>query len=171
MSSYSLTFSETFTITHAKHMAAKVAADLKRMQRFYGQPCDEHISVYEAEVVELLRQGYLGEVIYGFEKNGSWIEPTLKYTAKDLANGTQDDDPGRLRPGANITGASFYSYLTYSANWDSLTSTQQTVIKEKLPLKRGSAPEPQVYGGGYFSDDKVYSAGGRSLGRAIVRSY
>jgi len=27
-----------------------------------------------------------------------------------------DDDPGKIRPGADIKGASFHSYLTHSAN-------------------------------------------------------
>jgi hypothetical protein len=36
-----------------------------------------------------------------------------------------DDDPGRIRPGADIRGASFYSYLTYGASWDRLTSTSR----------------------------------------------
>ena len=36
--SYTLTETTTFTVTHARHMAAKVATDLKRMQRLYGEP-------------------------------------------------------------------------------------------------------------------------------------
>ena len=42
--SYSYTLSETrtFTVTHARHMAAKVATDLKRMQRLYGSPAKRH---------------------------------------------------------------------------------------------------------------------------------
>ena len=40
--SYSFTESEStsFTVTHARHMAAKVATDLKRLQRLYGRPGD-----------------------------------------------------------------------------------------------------------------------------------
>src|SRR5262245_42971432 len=59
---YSLTISETtaFTVTHARHMAAKVATDLKRLQRFYGKPTDAQIAAYEIEVIELLKAGYLG---------------------------------------------------------------------------------------------------------------
>ena len=62
--SYSYTFSEveSFTVTHARHMAAKVATDLKRMQRLYGSPSDASIANYEAEVIELLKAGYLGTV-------------------------------------------------------------------------------------------------------------
>ena len=58
--SYSYTETATFTVTHARHMAAKVATDLKRMQRFYGSPSDERIAQFEAEATELIRAGYLG---------------------------------------------------------------------------------------------------------------
>ena len=82
--SYTISETETFTVTHARHMAAKVATDLKRMQRLYGSPSDASIAQYEAEVIEFLKDGYLGTVSYGFRRNGKWIEPTLRYTARDL---------------------------------------------------------------------------------------
>ena len=76
------------------------------------------IAEYEAEIIEFLKAGYLGTVTYGFRRDGNWIEPTLRYTARDLAGGAaNDDDPGRVRPGANTIGATFYSYLTYSSSW------------------------------------------------------
>ena len=65
--SYTLSETETFTVTHARHMAAKVATDLKRMQRLYGSPSDTDIASYEAEVIEFLKAGYLGTVTYGFQ--------------------------------------------------------------------------------------------------------
>ena len=170
--SYSYTISETttFTITHARHIAAKVATDLKRMQRFYGNPSDTRISDYETEVIALLKAGYLGTVAYGFRRNDNWIEPTLKYTAQDLINrSVSDDDPGRIRPGANIDGATFYTYLTYSSAWDSLSEAEKNAFEMSLPFQRTSAPEPGV--SGYFSSDLVYSAGGRALNRESVRSY
>ena len=60
--SYTSTFTEssTFTVTHARHMAAKVATDLVRMQRFYGFPSDADIDAYEEEVIALLKAGYIG---------------------------------------------------------------------------------------------------------------
>jgi hypothetical protein len=113
--SFTITETNTFTVTHARHMAAKVATDLKRIQRLYGQPNDTDIEKYEVEVVELLKAGYLDTVTYGYRRNLSWIEPTLKYTARDLVDSaTNDDDPGRIRPGADVSGAIFHSYLTYS---------------------------------------------------------
>ena len=110
--SYTLSETTTFTVTHAKHIAAKVATDLKRLQRLYGQPDDARIAKYEAEATALLKAGYLGTVTYGYRRNGQWIEPTLRFTARDLAETAANDDvPGKVRPGANISGASFYSYL------------------------------------------------------------
>lgn len=170
--SYSYTYAETtsFTATHAKHIAAKVATDLKRMQRFYGQPSDDAIANYEAEVIELLKEGYLETVTYGYWRDGSWIEPTLRYTARDLAGASaNDDDPGRIRPGADVSGASFYSYLTYNTAWFSLSDAEKEAFKKRLPFQRRSAPEPNVRG--YLSHDRTYSSGGRALDRASVRSY
>lgn len=168
--SYSIAETKTFTVTHARHLAAKVAADLKRLQRLYGHISDERIAEFEGEVIELLRLGYLGTVTYGFQRNGNWIEPTIRYTAQELAYSDTDDDPGRIRPGLDISGAVFHSYLTYSDAWWALTSDQRASIKAQLPLQRTNGTEPQV-SNGYFADDKTYSSGGRSLGRASVRSY
>ncbi|MEE9303357.1 MAG: hypothetical protein V3U84_06190 [Thiotrichaceae bacterium] len=169
--SYSYTITETtaFTVTHARHMAAKVATDLKRMQRLYGKPSDTDIANYETEVIELLKAGYLGTVTYGFKRGGNWIVPTLRYSARELADTAADDDPGRIRPGADISGASLYSYLTYSSAWDNLSWSDKEEFEEQLPFKRGTADEPGV--NGYFSNDRMYSSGGRSLDRASVRSF
>ena len=170
---YSDTITETttFTLTHAKHMAAKVATDLKRIQRLYGSPSDTMIDNYETEMIELLKGGYLGTVTYGYRCSGGWVEPTLKFTARYLAGAsTNDDDPGRVRPGTNITNASFYSYLTYSAAWHALSeSDRERFQKNHLPFRRTGAPEPD--NGGYWYEDHTYSSGGRALYRASVRSY
>lgn len=167
---FTLTESQTFTVSHARHMAAKVAADLKRMQRFYFSPCDADIASYEAEATEFLKAGYLGAVTYGFKRNGNWIEPALRYTARDLAgSAANDDDPGRVRPGANIDGAVFHSFMSYSAAWDRLGDAEKTEFRKRLPFTRTGAPEPGV--NGYLSNDLTYSSGGRALNRASVRSY
>jgi hypothetical protein len=171
MSSYSLTYAETqtFTVTHARHMAAKVATDLRRMQRFYGYPSDTWIEEYEAELVVLLKAGYLGEVTYGFKRGNDWIEPTLRYTAADLLGSSSDDDPGRVRQGRDVSGASFYSYLTYSAKYSGASSGEKESALKDLPFNRSGAAEPGI--SGYLESDKTYSAGGRALNRACVRSF
>lgn len=168
--SYTVSESKTFTVVHARNMAAKVAADLKRIQRFYGEPSDAHISSYETEVVELLKAGYLGEVTYGYRRDNQWVEPTVRYTAKDLAaDDGNGDDPGKIRPGANINGAAFHSFLTYSAAWLALTSAQKEVFKNNLPFQRGNGVEPGI--SGYLVPDRTYSAGGKALDRSSLRSY
>lgn len=168
-SSFTTSQSTTFTITHAKHLAAKVATDLKRIQRFYGRPSDADIAAYETELIELLKAGYLGKVSYGFRRNGLSIEPTLIYTAQELGvEGAVNDDPGRVRPNADTTGATFGSYLTLSPAWWTLSQSERDAFEEKLPFKRSGAEEPGV--NGYLDLDRSYSAGGRSLQRASVRA-
>ena len=170
--SYSITSTETitFTLTHARHMAAKVATDLKRIQRLYGRPNDAEIAEYESEVIELLKGGYLHTVSYGFRRNGQWTEPALRYTARDLSGATaNDDDPGRIRAGANIAGAHFGSFLTYSDAWDQLTAGERVAFRARLSLQRGGGAEPTV--NGVLTHDRTYSAGGHALDRASVRSY
>lgn len=168
-SSYTLSEATTFTITHARHMAAKVTTDLKRIQRFYGAPSDADIAAYEAELTLLIKEGYLGTITYGFRKNGTWIEPTLRYTAHDLAGCVSDDDPGRVRPGAETSNASFYSHLTYSHTWNQLSEAEKKSFKELLPFQRTGSPEPAI--SGYLSSDRTYSAGGRALERASLRAF
>ena len=168
--SYTFTNTESYTLTHARHMAAKVATDLKRMQRFYGEPPDQRIDDFEVEVIEFLKEGLLDTVAYGFKRNGFWVEPTLFYTARDLMGvAANDDDPGRVRPGADITGASFYSFLTYNSRWNSLTWQERREFAERLPFQRSSGTEPGA--NGYWSRDLTYSAGGRALDRSSLRSY
>jgi hypothetical protein len=166
--SYTVSEAITFTVTHAKHLAAKVATDLKRIQRLYGSPSDGDIANYEGELILLVREGYLSTVTYGFRRNGAWIEPTLSYSSRDVGSGaSDDDDPGRVRPGAEISNATFYSYLTYSSAWEQLSVTARDAFKRQLPIQRAGAPEPAV--NGYLSSDRTYSAAGRALARSSVR--
>src|SRR5690348_16806469 len=60
--SYSITETESFTITHARRIASKVATDLKRFQRFYGSPSDERIDQYEIELTLLLKHDAVDNV-------------------------------------------------------------------------------------------------------------
>jgi hypothetical protein len=170
--SYSYTSSETqtFTLTHAKYLASKVETDLKRIQRLYQRPSDQTIADYVSELIEYLRKGYLSEVIYGFQKDDKWIEPTLRYTARDLAGMISgDDDPGKIKPNADVLGAYFTSYLTHNSEYSRLSEAEKNNFKGTLPFQRAGAPAPGV--NGYYISDKVYTSGGRSLDRSSVKSY
>jgi HORMA domain-containing protein len=166
MTTYTYSASRTFTITHARHIAAKVATDLKRVRRLYGEPGDAQISEYEAEVVAFMKAGYLGSVTYGFRRHGEFIPPTLFYTASQLGISGQNDDPGRIRPGYDVTGASFYSFLLYSPAWYNATDGERKAFKATLPFQRVSAEEPSARG--YQVSDRHYSAGGHTLSRSTL---
>ena len=71
--------------------------------------------------------------------------------------------------GRDISGASFYNYLTYSTAWDALPQSEKDAFKRRMPFYRTNATQPTV--NGYLVNDKTYSAGGRALGRASVRAY
>lgn len=175
MSSFTITESTTFTLTHAKYISSKVAADLKRIQRLHnGSPTDNQISNYEAELTELLKAGYLGEVTYGFQRKvgdtKEWIQPTLIYTSSDLVNTYGEDaDPGKIYPVTLDPNAYFTSYLTYSPAWNKLSQTEKDAFECKLPFQRSGMPKPSI--NGYVVSDQTYSAGGRALSRTSVRSY
>ncbi len=168
--SYSFTTTETktFTITHANYLASKVATDLKRMQRFYGNPSDRMIEKYEKEIALYLKYGYLEKVSYGFKKDGDWIEPTLIYRDSDIES-SANDDPGKVRPGQDISGASFYSFLEYSSEWCGLSESEKEQFNDDLPIDRDTANTPGI--NGYLEGDRTYSSGGKALSRSSVRSY
>ena len=166
--SFAVTESETFTVSHARHIACKVSTDLLRLQRLYGEPSDEIIDAFEAELIEFLKHDYLHTVTYGFKRNGAWVV-AVRYRAVsgDLI---ADDDPGRVHPGVDITGARFSSYLVYNWRWSQLSQLEQDAFEATLPFKRTDAPEPGVEGG-YWEEDRSYSAGGRGLSRSTLRRW
>lgn len=164
--SYTITDTTTFTITHARHIAAKVATDLLRFTRFYSKPTVQEINDYEAELTALLKGGFLDRVIYGFYRNDKWVE-ALQYHA--LPDGTLvgDDDPGKIRPGTDVPGESFTSHLWRNSNWDKLSIFEKEAFHASVPIKRSNAPEMQLESG-RWSSGLNYSAGGRGISRSTI---
>ncbi|MFN0199931.1 MAG: hypothetical protein ACKVTZ_00335 [Bacteroidia bacterium] len=167
MESSSYTFNTTFTLTNAKYLASKVATDLKRIQRFYNYPTDGQIADYEAEITELLKEGYLDNITYGFRRNGIWIKPSIKYNSVELSNGDTDDDPGKIAVGADISNATFGSFLCKNKKWDNLNQTEKDNFLKKLPFQRTDGSTPQS--DGYFSNDLTYGSGGKSINRSSLK--
>jgi hypothetical protein len=133
-SSFTFTDTASFTVTHARHMAAKVAADLKRMQRLYGAPSDLSIADFEAELIELMKASYLGTVTFGFRRDGAWIVPTLRYTAQDLSGAAaNDDDPGRIRPAPTSRAR---------ASIPTLPTARAGIVSHSTSKPRSSVPCP-----------------------------
>jgi hypothetical protein len=160
--SYSFTTTSTFTRTHASYLASKIAGDLHQMQLFYGIPSDKKIEAYLEEVIIFLLKDYLGSVAYGFKKGDEWVI-ALKYSVGRDGVITADDRSGRVTPGIDITGAQWYSFLSYSATYDRATASERESVMALNPIKRTDGQEPRV--GGVWSSDKTYSNGGVSLNR------
>lgn len=124
--------------TYARHIAAKVAADLKRLQVMTGTgvPSDEEIAGYQKEMSLLLHGGYLGEVIYGLKVKGRWIL-AYKYRADDNAAGAGDGsaETGNTE-GKQSKGDSLASCLAYSSGWQDLPKAEQKKLEKAIPLSR-----------------------------------
>src|ERR1700722_6545442 len=80
----SYTTTDTWSLTHARYVAGKVAADLRQMQQAYCRPSDQEIEDYLGELIAVLNDGYLETVTYGFKRDEMWLPATLRYTALSL---------------------------------------------------------------------------------------
>jgi hypothetical protein len=174
------TTTATHTMTNARHVASKVATDLKRMQRLFGVgiPTDQEIADYQEEAALLLAHGYLEEVSYGLIGTASskW-RYAIKYKAHyGQLSGTGDDPGGLFRDGGDGLGRFlskhgnyFGSFLVYSQKWTNLPPSEKQAFKRKLPVSRISGTEPGVVrGGAWGSNERRYSSGKINLGRAMI---
>ena len=140
----------TFTVTHARHMAAKVATDLKRMQRLYGSPSDAEIADYEAEA-DRAAEGRLSR------HRDLRLSPQRRLDRADAAlhgagsrgAAANDDDPGRIRPGANIAGATLLHLSDLQrARGTTLTAAEQSAFKTHLAVssrRRAGARRQRIF--------------------------
>jgi len=161
--SYTTTHSDTFTVTHARHIAVKIGTDLKRMQRFYGKPCDGDIQDYENEAIALLKGDYFDRIEYGFVSGGGW-RVALRYEARHGGVLVADDDPGRIPRNVDVRGCHFTSFLYTNYRWKLLTSSQQEYVYAEAGVSFRRSP-----GNGYHGNwtyDRTYSAGGRGVVRS-----
>lgn len=166
-SSSTNTASSTFTIANARNVTSRVKTDLKLLQREYGSPSDEKIEDFGEEAAQLLNKKYLGTVKFGFRRDGDWVV-ALSYTANNDGTLGADERAGQISRGVDISGASFYSYLSYSAKWDEQTYDAQVAFKTTLPVQRTGATEPGS-GNGYWEETKSYSSNGRGVTRKSLK--
>lgn len=167
----SYTFTNTFTRTSAQYIASKVAADLRRMNAFYGHsghPSEQEIEDYYNELVEFLLHGHLENVEYGFKRNGERIV-SLKYTV--AMNGSlSDGHAGGVYARVDVSGASWFSFMIYSSKWSALSQEALQSFNAKLPFVRTSGEAPKD-GQGYWIADRSYSADGIGTQRQTFRPY
>lgn len=162
------TFTQTFTITNARHVTSKIAADLDLMRAHYGWPSANAVGNFAEEAAMLLAKRYLDSVEYGAKINGVVVF-ALKYTARSDGTLAVDDRPGRVPADLDLVGAQFYSWLTYSAGWDRLGSTEKALFESELPIQRTSGSEP-VTSFGSWSGQRSYSSNGEGVSRQTFRA-
>jgi len=155
-----------FTITDARYVGAKIGADLRLLNSLYGRPSLARIDDFTGEAALLLRDGYLGTVDYGFcdSATSTW-KLRLRYTATTGGH-LFDSRPGSLPAALAVAGYDFYSYLTYSAAYQRLTTAEQAAVRSKLPISRTAADEPTAWGG-YHAAGHGYSRNGVGVTRDI----
>lgn len=157
------TTTSTFTIANARQVASKIKTDLKLLQQQYGSPTDAKIDDFGEEAAQLLNKGYLGTVTFGFRRSGDWVF-ALSYTARNDGTLSSDDRAGKVPRGLDLSGATFYSYLTYSVSWAGLSAAEREAVQQTLPIDRPGAPEPGATGG-YWTDGQTYASAGSGATR------
>lgn len=156
----------TFTITDARYVGAKIGTDLRLLNTLYGRPSLVDIGNFTEEAALLLRDSYLRTVDYGFwdPAPNSW-KLRLRYTATTGGH-LLNDRPGNLPTEAAVTGYPFFSYLTYTAAYDGLTSAQQVTVRAALPVQRVAGSEP-VTGLGSTQSGHGYGRNGAGVTRDV----
>jgi hypothetical protein len=166
--SYTRTSTETFTRTIARYIASKVATDLHRMYSYYGQPSLERIDDYLEELTELLVGDYVQSVEYGFKRDNNRVV-SLYYEVR--SDGTLTDSrAGGVYARADITGATWFSFLTFTSKWFALVEGQRDQVEKRLPFRRSDGEAPQQ-GDGYWVTDRAYTLDGVGTQRRIFRPY
>ncbi len=161
--SYTTTKTTTFTITNARYLASKVAADMHLCAQYYGKPSEQNIREYAEELAQYINEGYLSEYEFGFKKDDKRLV-TWRYRID--ANGllTTDDRPGKIVAYVDIAGATFFNFLTQSSRFLNLSSNDQAKFEASLPVTRTSGHAPSD-GNGYWTSDRNYYSSGQGLGR------
>lgn len=167
--SYSYTTSETFTLTDARRLAAKVAADMHQCHRFYGRPTDTAIKNYQEELTVLLYGEYVESYEFGFSTKDERRVVSWFYTVSpsgDLAGGRS----GGLFPSADVSGAALFNFLSYSSKWSGLSMTERAKIKASYSVQRVDGSPPQD-GDGYWDSSRRYASGGVVVTRKEFRPW
>jgi hypothetical protein len=161
--SYTITTTATFAITHARHLASKVAADMHLCAQYYGKPSEENIRLYAEELAQYLNEGYIEEYEFGYKKDNKRIV-SWRYKVNENGVLTADERPGKIVPYVDTSGASFFNYLTQNSRFFQLPDVQQARFKASLPIQRTDG-DPPADGAGYWISDRNYFSGGCGLNR------
>lgn len=166
--SYTYTTSDTFTLTNAKKLAAKVTADMHQCRRFYGDPTEADVSAYNAELVVMLAGGYVSSYEFGY-KSADQRVVSWYYTVTAVG----DLDGGRsggLYATAHVGGASWFNFISTSQAWSDLTEAGRNAVRAKHSISRVTG-EPPCDGSGRWVCDRAYVSGSVAVQRKEFRPW
>lgn len=167
--SYSYTTTESFTLTHARRLAAKVAADMHQCQRFYGHPTDTQIENYRQELIVLLHGGYIKSYEFGFQTKDERRVVSWSYTVGPSGD-LEGDRSGGLFPSADITNAVTFNFLLYSSEWFALSQAEKDKVQANYQVRRSDGSPPRD-GNGYWDSSRHYASGGVAVTRKEFRPW
>ena len=165
MSSYS--YAETFTRAHARRLAGRVTTDLRQSYLLYGSPSESMLEKYRTELEELLTEACVDRYQFGFNRDGQSIW-SLRYVVGPDGSMTGTGTGGGVPAGVNISGATFFNFLTPSSRWYLLSASARDAIERRLPFVRVDGTLPSE-SGGYWTNDRTYAAGGVALERSAFQ--
>jgi hypothetical protein len=157
------TKTSTFTITHARHLSSKVAADMHLCAQYYGLPSEESIRKFAEELAQYINEGYIEEYEFGYQKNNQRVV-SWRYRVDENGLLTADDRSGKVVPYVDVTGAVFFNFLTPNSRYYQLTQAERSRFKGSLPIQRTDG-QPPSDGSGFWTSDRNYYSGGRGLNR------
>jgi len=162
------TLTETFNVTHARKLAAKVVADMHQCNLLYTKgPTSAAISNYEQELVAMLAGGYIDFYEFGFQTSAAKRVLSWKYTV-GLSGDLEGGRSGGLYAQAGLAGASLFNFMTTNTKWALLPSTEKSNVADKHPIHRIEG-NPPADGNGYWSSTRSYAAGGVAVNRQEFR--
>lgn len=164
----SYTLTETFNVTHARKLAAKVVADMHQCNLLYGKgPTNTAISGYEQELVAMLAGGFVSSYEFGFQTPSGKRVLSWKYTV-GLSGDLEGGRSGGLYAQADLGGTSLFNFMTTNNKWAALTASDKSKVESQHEVQR-VAGNPPADGTGYWSSTRSYAAGGVAVNRQEFR--
>lgn len=166
--SYTYTTSESFTLTNAKKLAAKVTADMHQCRRLYGDPTEADVDAYNGELVGMLTGHHVSSYEFGYQKGDkrivSWFYTVT--AAGDLEGGRS----GGLYAKADITGALWFNFMTTNFSWSALSEVERDKVRAQHSIRRVIG-DPPADGSGRWVSDRTYVSGGVAVQRQEFRPW
>jgi len=163
------TTTESFTLTNAKKLAAKVVADMHQCRRFYGAPSEASIAAYNDELVAMLAGEYVTSYEFGYQTTNkkrvvSWLYKVS--AAGDLEGGRS----GGLCATADTSNADEFNFMTTNARWAGISESMRAGVAAQHSVDRvtGSGPSDGV---GSWVRDRTYVSGGVAVMRQEFRPW